>query len=101
MSVGTVRKPRDHATKPMSVRVDRLERAVTTHARLISKHNTRIERLEKVLLILEEVPALLTKIKKYIKIWGPIIATAALTSGVVKGPIADFISNIMHAVSSV
>jgi len=60
----------------------------------------RVKTLEDNLEIIQQLPELLSKIKKYVKIWGPIIATAALTSGVVKGPIADFLATIMRTIGA-
>jgi hypothetical protein len=64
--------------------------------RMLQDHETRIKRLETVYPGIQEITDIVTSIKKYVKIWGPIVATAAISSGIVSGKWGAFFRALLQ-----
>lgn len=76
-------------------------RLVTTrdkppHGHRLDDHEKRIEALETAQVDIAELVSIVKSSVRYIKLWGPMIATAAVTSGVVSGRWGAFLSALFH-----
>lgn len=63
----------------------------------VEEMEARLKHVEDTNLDLAEIRTLLAKVKKYIKIWGPIILTALVSNGILSGDWANVARQILHA----
>lgn len=63
--------------------------------RLVAAHEERISKVEEALTGIGEISETLVSIKRYVKTWGPVIATAAISSGIFSGRFGQFVAALL------
>jgi len=61
------------------------QRNIAMAMETLREHETRIQQLEQTDIDLQEITILLKKVIKYVKVGLPMVASAAVTSGIVSG----------------
>lgn len=69
---------------------------IKEHGRIISNHEERLVSLEHSRDTINDMADTVAKIAKYIKVWAPMVGTAAVTSGIVSGRWGAFLSALFH-----
>ncbi len=68
-----------------------LHKRVITLERKVISHGNRLTDLEKALITIENLGETLTKIKRGLKVYGPVIVAAAVSAGLIDGRIGAFL----------